>query len=298
MQLKIWQKAIRLKTLPLASGGIMLGSFLAAYEYSFSVKIFIFSLLTAVFLQILSNLSNDYGDFKKGTDNTANRTDRALSSGQVTEKSMKNAIIFMSVASFLTGIILLVLSFKKIDSNFIIWLTIGLTAIVASIKYTVGKNAYGYKGWGDFFVLVFFGYVSVVGSYYLMSGRLHSLVLLPSTAFGLLCVAVLNINNLRDIDSDKITGKKTIAVILGYKNALIYQYSLLFTAILIFIYFSKITQTEFDYIVPPIAAIFYYFALKKISKPTAATKDYNQALKNVSLINLILVIVLGIFWIM
>lgn len=295
-QIKIWQKAIRPKTLPLASGGIILGSFLAAYEYSFSAAIFIFAILTAVFLQILSNLSNDYGDFIKGTDNAANRTDRALSSGTVSPKAMKNAMILIAIAALFCGIALLVISFKKINLNFIIWLTIGLAAIFSAIKYTVGKNAYGYKGLGDLFVLIFFGYVSVIGSYYLMCGRLHNLILLPSTAFGLLCVAVLNINNLRDIESDKNSGKMTLAVFLGYRNAVLYQYFLHFSAIVIFIIFSKITASEFDYIIPPIAAIFYFFALKNISKPTTSKEDYNNALKYVSIINLLFVIFLGISW--
>ena len=293
---KIWLKAARLRTLPLAAGGILLGSFLAAYEYSFSWTVFLLAFFTAVLLQILSNLANDYGDYQKGTDQAAERTDRALASGAISLKAMKNALWIVGLATLICGLGLLFSAFQKLNLKFLVWFIIGLAAIAAAIKYTVGKSAYGYRGLGDLFVLLFFGPVAVGGTYILMTGQLPDNIWVPSFGFGLLCVAVLNINNLRDIESDKAAGKKTMAVRLGFKKTIWYQYALFGSAILLFILFARVSVSSYDHFLPILIGTAYYFITHKLSKQPIGRDSYNQALKQVSLLNLLFVVLLGIFW--
>lgn len=282
--------------MPLAAGGILLGSFLAAYEYSFSWTVFLLAFFTAVLLQILSNLANDYGDYQKGTDQAAERTDRALASGAISLKAMKNALWIVGLATLICGLGLLFSAFQKLNLKFLVWFIIGLAAIAAAIKYTVGKSAYGYRGLGDLFVLLFFGPVAVGGTYILMTGQLPDNIWVPSFGFGLLCVAVLNINNLRDIESDKAAGKKTMAVRLGFKKTIWYQYALFGSAILFFILFARVSVSSYDHFLPILIGTAYYFITHKLSKQPIGRDSYNQALKQVSLLNLLFVVLLGIFW--
>lgn len=295
-KIKIWLKAARLRTLPLATGAILLGSFLAAYEYAFSWSVFVLTLLTAVLLQVLSNFANDYGDFQKGTDQAAQRADRALSSGMLKPDDMKKGMLITGVLAFGTGIGLLILSFGKVSPGFIIFLVLGLLAIAAAIKYTTGKNAYGYKGLGDLFVLLFFGPVAVGGTFYLMTGQLPSNLWIPSTGFGLLCAAVLNINNLRDIESDKSSGKYTLAVRLGFKKGVGYQYALVFLALLLFALFARVTVTAYDHFAVVLFGILYYLITDGLSRNQGKPEVFNRALKKVSLLNLLFTVVLGILW--
>ena len=280
----------------MAAGGILLGSFLAAYEYSFSGAVFSLAVITAVLLQILSNLANDYGDFQKGTDQAANRTDRALASGEITMQAMKKALWLVGLVTLLCGLGLLWVAFQKTDIKFLIWFIIGLGAIAAAMKYTVGKSAYGYKGLGDVFVLLFFGPVAVAGTYFLMTGKLPPNIWVPSSGFGLLCVAVLNINNLRDIESDKAAGKNTIVVRLGFKKAIWYQYILFGLAVLLFILFARVSESKYDHFLPILVGTAYYFITHKLEKHPTGREPFNLALKQVSLLNLVFVILLGIFW--
>jgi 1,4-dihydroxy-2-naphthoate octaprenyltransferase len=223
--LKNWLQAFRLKTLPLAFAAITMGAFVANVENSLRWEVYGLALLTATLLQILSNLANDYGDFKKGTDNE-NRVGptRALQSGAITEKAMLNAVILLSILSLIAGIFLLYIGLQDFsDWRTLTMLGIGLAAIAAAIKYTVGKSAYGYSGLGDVFVFIFFGLVSVLGSYFLMTGNLTYQPVLPAISVGLLAVGVLNINNIRDIKNDKASNKITLAVKLGRNKAKTYQ---------------------------------------------------------------------------
>ncbi|MCC6721693.1 MAG: 1,4-dihydroxy-2-naphthoate octaprenyltransferase [Bacteroidia bacterium] len=293
---KSWLKAIRLKTLPLAVGGILLGSFLAAYEYSFSSKIFSLLIVTAVLLQILSNLANDYGDYKKGTDISANREDRMLSSGKISEYQMKAVLTIVSILAFIFGVILLITVFNYSDLKMYLWLIIGIAAIVAALKYTIGKNPYGYYGWGDLAVFVFFGIISVFGAYYLLTNRFTPNIIVPSVAWGLLCVVVLNINNIRDIENDKISGKKTFALILGLKNAKIYLYSITVLSVFLFALFSRLTETSLDILVPIFFLSFYIIIFRNITAKNPSKEDFNKALRNISLLNLMLVLILGLLW--
>jgi len=294
--IKNWLKAARLRTLPLAAGGILLGGFLAAYEFSFSLPILVIALFTAILLQILSNLANDYGDFQKGTDQAANRQDRALSSGAISITAMKRALWVVGTLTLVSGLTLLFVAFKKLDINFLIWFAVGIMAIAAALKYTIGKKAYGYSGLGDLFVLLFFGPVAVGGTYFLMTHQLPSNALVPAAAFGLLCVAVLNINNLRDIESDAVAGKQTLVVRIGFDRGIWYQYFLFGSAIFLFILFARISESPFDHFLPVVFGSIYYLITLKLAKKPEGQTPYNLALKQVSICNLIFVILLGILW--
>jgi 1,4-dihydroxy-2-naphthoate octaprenyltransferase len=293
-----WLKAARLRTLPLAMGGVILGGFLAAYEFAFSWPVMLLTILTAVLLQILSNLANDYGDFLKGTDQAAGRNDRALASGAISIGVMKKALWIVGAVTFLCGLALLFIAFQKPNLTFLVWLVIGILAIAAALKYTAGKNPYGYKGLGDLFVLLFFGPVAVGGTFFLMRGEISPNLFAPAVAFGLLCTAVLNINNLRDIETDALAGKKTLVVRLGFNKAIWYQYFLFGTAILLFVLFARITVTPLDHYACILFGSIYYLITHNLSKHPTGREPYNKALKLVSLTNLAFVFLLGILWLL
>ena len=226
--LKSWIAALRLKTLPLALGAIILGSRLP--RLSFDVEIFAWAALTAVLLQILSNLANDYGDYKKGTD--SHRKDRQLAGGKIRAKSMLIAIIITAALSLVSGLVLLYTAFGTDLAHWIFYLLLGLGSIAAAIMYTVGNKAYGYYGLGDLFVFIFFGIVGVVGTAYLYEQNLVSDYFLPAISYGALSVGVLNINNIRDLDKDVLSNKITLAAQMGREGALNYQAFLMITAFL------------------------------------------------------------------
>lgn len=233
MALKHWISAIRLRTLPLAVASIGMGSFLAAKDGVFDKNVFFLAALTAICLQILSNLANDYGDSIHGAD-SAERTGpkRAVQTGAITKKAMKNAMVLLSILSLISGILLLMYAIHS-RQDFLIFLGIGIAAIIAAITYTSGAFPYGYRGLGDLFVLIFFGWVATLATYYLHGHTFQPLYILPATALGFLTVAVINVNNVRDIESDKLAGKYSIPVRLGRKKAVIYHWFLLIAAILL-----------------------------------------------------------------
>lgn len=232
-QFKAWLSAFRLRTLPLALAGIILGAFLAYANGEHSWYITGMAVLTATLLQILSNLANDYGDFTKGTDNDQRvGPERAMQSGAINKSQMKTALILFSLLSFASGVWLLWLSFGSEKLIYaLLFLILGLTAIWAAIKYTVGESAYGYQGLGDLFVFLFFGWVSVAGIYFLHVQTIDLEVFLPASALGLLSAGVLNLNNTRDIVNDKASNKITLAVKMGYSNAKRYQLGLLILSV-------------------------------------------------------------------
>lgn len=240
---KNWIEAFRLRTLFLALACVIAGGILPVKEDAFKPLIFIITLLTTIFLQILSNLANDYGDYDKGTDNV-NRVGplRSVQSGKISKQEMWYLIISFAVLSLVSGVLLLVLSFPKESlKELLIFFALGLGAIWAAIKYTVGKKAYGYSGLGDFFVFIFFGLVGVMGSYYLQTQHWDWFVILPATTLGLFSVGVLNLNNMRDIENDKASGKHTMPVRLGLKRAKLYHVTLIALAwatALLFVWFE------------------------------------------------------------
>jgi 1,4-dihydroxy-2-naphthoate polyprenyltransferase len=226
-----WIKAARLRTLPLALSCTLVGATLALQHGVFGWSIFALSILTTILLQVLSNFANDYGDFKNGADLIKGRGDRMLSSGQITESSMKTGLILTSVLSFLSGIALIFVSFgfgQILPVLFMI--ALGLAAIWAALKYTAGSNPYGYRGLGDVFVFLFFGLVGVLGTQFLYQQSVNLDSIPYALLIGFLSVAVLNLNNLRDIETDALANKITIPVRLGFKKAKQYHFALLIMA--------------------------------------------------------------------
>ncbi|MHC5201647.1 1,4-dihydroxy-2-naphthoate octaprenyltransferase [Myroides sp. LJL119] len=240
INLKAWVGAARLRTLPLSVSGIIVGSALAFPKHgsdSSFIAIFSLAILTTLLLQILSNFANDYGDGVKGTDNeTRIGPQRALQSGVISPREMKHGIVITSIACLISAVLLIYVSFGSSEFvTSVFFFVLGVSCIGAAIKYTVGKGAYGYKGLGDLFVFIFFGLVSVMGSYYLYTQQVNFWVLLCGIAVGNLSIAVLNINNMRDLDADKNVGKNTLAVKLGRQKAKYYHYAIIVFALLAFI---------------------------------------------------------------
>ncbi len=244
--MKDWIKAARLRTLPLSMSGIIMGSFIAKWRLenpnytinhpssinnlNWNWQIFALALVVTLLFQVLSNYANDYGDGIKGTDKLrdSGAEQRAVASGKITATQMRNAVLMVSVLALVATVALL---YKAFFPDFIIefWTFIGLgvACILAAIGYTVGKKPYGYMGLGDLMVFIFFGLVSVCGSYFLFTKEFHWDMLLPATAVGLMSAAVLNLNNMRDIESDQLSGKKSLALRMGFKYAMVYEMVLL-----------------------------------------------------------------------
>jgi 1,4-dihydroxy-2-naphthoate octaprenyltransferase len=224
-----WIKAARLRTLPLSLSGIIVGSFIAASKGFFDPVICILALCTTIGFQVISNFANDYGDGIKGTDNEDRvGPERALQSGEISPKAMKNAISLTGVISIALALWLIYVAFGT-DYLFysILFIVLGIGCVAAAIKYTVGDNAYGYSGYGDLFVFLFFGLLSVCGTYFLYTKSLDITIFLPAFSIGLLSVGVLNLNNMRDRESDKKSGKNTIVVKIGNEFARYYHFYLL-----------------------------------------------------------------------
>ncbi|MGR5236847.1 1,4-dihydroxy-2-naphthoate polyprenyltransferase [Vibrio alfacsensis] len=232
--LQIWLDAARPKTLPLALVSILTGSVLAYSTGRFSLTIAIMAFVTATLLQILSNLANDYGDAVRGTDND-NRLgpQRAMQSGAISASQMKKAIIFNIVLTAIAGLTLVFYALSSVES-ILTFIGLGILAIIAAIAYTMGSKPYGYVGLGDLSVFIFFGLLGVSGTYFLHTGHVDSALFLPALGCGLLAVAVLNINNMRDIENDTECGKRTMAVRLGQRRAKQYHFLLLGAALLSF----------------------------------------------------------------
>lgn len=246
MQLKHWIAAARLRTLPLAFSSIILGTCLAASNGHYNSLVFVLCLITTLCYQVLSNYANDYGDGVKGSD--ANRTgeQRAVASGWITSRQMRNAVILFAVLSFISGTWLSIIATRNLPLPVTLtFIGLGLLAILAAISYTVGRRAYGYKGLGDISVLLFFGYVGVVGCYFLQTNFLNWEVFLPATAVGFMAMGVLNLNNMRDIEEDRKNGKRTLAVILGLRGAKYYHGALLILAIDLAFIYNSITRGSF-----------------------------------------------------
>lgn len=245
-----WIKAARLRTLPLSISGIIMGSFIARWrmvsEGNFwDWKIFALALLVTLLYQILSNFANDYGDGIKGTDlhRTGEAETRAVASGKISAKQMRNAVIFFSLLAFLATVLLLYKAFfPDYIKEFWIFIGLGIACILAAIGYTVGKKPYGYMGLGDLMVFIFFGLVSVGGSYFLFTKTFNWDILLPASAVGLMSAAVLNLNNMRDMESDKKSNKHTLALRLGIKGAMIYQMVLLQLPLILILIFLGLNQ--------------------------------------------------------
>ena len=293
--IKAWLRAARLRTLPLSVSGILVGSFYAFSQGYKSWLILGFALLTTLGLQVLSNFANDYGDGVKGTDNK-NRIgpQRAIQSGAITVAAMKRGIIITSLLTLVAAVILIYLSFGKENFAYsLFFFFLGLAAIAAAIKYTVGSSAYGYRGLGDIFVFIFFGLVSVLGCYFLFAKDLNALVVLPAISIGLLSVAVLNLNNMRDRISDAQSGKNTLVVQMGEEKAKVYHFIVVITAsisILLFAIFSSFKAIQYLFLVAYIPLVIHLKAVAKNKEP----RDLDPELKKVALNTFLLAVLLSI----
>lgn len=214
----------------------------------FNWKIVIFALLTTLGLQILSNFANDYGDGTKGTDNEDRvGPKRAIQSGLISPQAMKRAMVLMSIITLFFAICLIYYSFKDQYLYYsLAFLFLGILAISSAIRYTVGKNPYGYRGYGDLFVFVFFGLVSTFGIYFMFSKTFDLLLLLPATAIGFLSVGVLNLNNMRDEESDTKSNKNTLVVKIGGAWAKKYHFFLVISAMVMVLLFAYLNHFNFD----------------------------------------------------
>lgn len=259
----------------------------------FDLEISVWVIVTTTLLQILSNLANDYGDGVKGTDNEERLgPKRTVQSGLITPIQMKNAVIAFSLFSFLSGVYLLYLSKIQLLEK-ALFLLLGLAAIAAAIYYTVGRKAYGYKGLGDIFVFLFFGILAVLGSYFLICGRIEWSVLLPAATLGFLSTAVLNLNNMRDIHNDLKMGKKTIAVRLGIKNAKLYHIILVNLAFLFLLAFISMNHLNWYVYLSFLVYPLFLVDLIKIDKETELQK-LDPFLKKTAIKTFLLVIILGL----
>jgi 1,4-dihydroxy-2-naphthoate octaprenyltransferase len=290
-----WLTAFRLRTLPLSFSSIILGSLLAYHNGHFETAVLIFALLTTLFLQILSNLANDYGDTVHGVDNHQRVGPmRTVQSGSISLAQMKSAIILFTLLSLASGIWLLIKGTKGLElSSGLILLVIGILAIAAAIKYTVGKKPYGYIGLGDFAVFLFFGLTGVIGTYYLHAHQIDALEFLPAMSVGLFSTGVLNLNNLRDRDNDCLSGKITMVVRLGIDKARIYHALLLSLAIVFAFMYTLLNYEgpgQFLYI---LSFPFFFQSIRAVYKNKEPGK-LDPELKRLSLATLLFAVTFGV----
>ncbi len=291
--MKAWIKAFRLRSLPLALACISMGSILAYTDGKINWLVAVLSLVTTLFLQILSNLANDYGDAKSGVDSDVRvGPKRSVQTGEITAKTMFQAIILFGVLSFISGVGLLFIGLT-FNTTFFVFLLIGILAIIAAIKYTMGENPYGYSGFGDLSVFLFFGIIGVMGTYFLHTGKINYLAILPALSCSFFAVAVLNVNNIRDIESDKITGKNSIPVRLGREKAVNYHLILLVSGLL-----CSLAYVFLDYKGP--FQFLFLLIIPLLYKNGMAVKTLHEAakldpyLKQMALTTLLFVICFGI----
>ncbi len=294
MDVKNYLKAARLRTLPLSLSGIVVGSFLAASYGFFDWEICILALLTTIGFQVISNFANDYGDGVKGTDTNRTGEQRMVASGIISPKQMKTAMIITVIITLIVALLLIYISFGKENFGYsILFFVLGIASIAAAIKYTVGKTAYGYSGFGDVFVFVFFGLLSVVGSCFLYTKSVNLSVFLPAFSVGLLSTAVLNLNNMRDRENDKKVNKNTLVVKIGSQKAKIYHYfligfSLLFAVVYVMLNYQH--SKQFLFLIAYIPLVKHLLFVKRNSDE----KLLDGELKKVALSTFLFAILFGL----
>lgn len=285
---------MRLRTLPLSLSCIFLGTFLAYADGFYDHGIALWATLTILFLQILSNLANDYGDGVKGTDNAERiGPERAMQSGALTATSLRKGIIVCAGLALASGLLLLHASFGKIDWKWILFFGLGVASIWAAVQYTVGKRAYGYMGLGDLFVLIFFGWVGVGGTYYLFAQSLSVWVMLPATAMGLMSMGVLNLNNMRDRVPDQKAGKITLAVRLGAQRARYYHAFLLSLAVFLSISYTVAVPRGGFQNLYVIAVLLLILNIRKVFQVTEP-RQFDPLLKQMALTALVYALTFGL----
>ncbi|SDM10439.1 1,4-dihydroxy-2-naphthoate octaprenyltransferase [Chryseobacterium taihuense] len=300
-----WIKAARLRTLPLSLSGIIMGSFIAKWRLweqggTWDWEIFALAILVTLLYQILSNYANDYGDGIKGTDKNriGEAEARAVASGKITAKQMRNAVIIFSVLSFVATVALLYTAFiPDYINEFYIFIGLGAASILAAIGYTVGKKPYGYMGLGDLFVFIFFGLVSVGGSYFLFTKTFSWDILLPATAIGMMSMAVLNLNNMRDIESDRLSGKNSLALRIGFRSAMIYEIVLLQLPLILILVFLGINGFIESGNYKVFIVMILFLPLMKIRRQIMAVKEPRELdpfLKQVGIMTLMMAVLTAV----
>jgi len=294
-KIKAWIHAIRLRTLPLAFSSSLLGSFIAFHDKVFKWSVLWMALLTTLFLQVLSNLANDYGDSRNGADNIDRvGPERAVQSGVISLAEMRRAVLSVSLLALVSGIVLIGVGLGfHFSLRWLAFLVLGLAAISAAIKYTIGKKPYGYLGFGDLFVFLFFGLTGVVGTYYLHAGHLKSDLLLPASAIGFFSAAVLNLNNMRDILGDRKAGKKTLVVILGPIRARWYHLFLIASAPLALILYTMVNYkqpVQYLFLLTLPVLVLHLATVFKAKSPT----EYDPQLKRLAMTTFITVLIFGL----
>ncbi|UBB89838.1 1,4-dihydroxy-2-naphthoate octaprenyltransferase [Candidatus Kaistella beijingensis] len=299
-----WIQAARLRTLPLSMSGIIMGSFIARWRIlenggTWDWKIFAMAILVTLLYQILSNFANDYGDGIKGTDKLRGNEaeQRAVASGKISANQMRNAVILFAILSLIATVALLYLAFyPDFIKEFWTFVGLGIACILAAIGYTVGKKPYGYLGLGDIFVFVFFGLVSVCGSYFLFTKTFDWDILIPATAVGMLSTAVLNLNNMRDIESDELSGKKTLALRLGFKYAMVYEIVLLMLPLILILTFLGVNGFIKDGKYYPFIVMILLFPMTALRRKIMAVKEPRELdpfLKQVGILTLMMAVLLA-----
>jgi 1,4-dihydroxy-2-naphthoate octaprenyltransferase len=300
-----WIKAARLRTLPLSISGIIMGSFIARWKLlqngeTWDITIFALALLVTLLYQVLSNYANDYGDGVKGTDKNriGEAEQRAVASGKISASQMRNAVILFALLSLVTTFYLLYKAFfPNFINEFYTFIGLGVACILAAIGYTVGKKPYGYLGLGDIMVFIFFGLVSVCGSYFLFTKSFDWDILLPASAIGLLSAAVLNLNNMRDIENDEKSGKKTLALRLGFKNAMIYGMIILVLPpilVLMYMMINHLQEQGKYYAFIFFVTVFPLMSLRRKIMAVKEPKELDPFLKQVAMITFVMSILVAI----
>jgi 1,4-dihydroxy-2-naphthoate octaprenyltransferase len=292
--IKSWVKAMRLRTLPLAVSSTLAGSFVAIADKKYEAVIIALAILTTLLLQILSNLANDLGDSLKGTDNQ-NRVgpQRAVQSGEISVKEMIRGVAVVSFLTLLSGISLIFTGLGSFSWEVLFFLALGVVSIIAALKYTLGKSAYGYRGLGDLFVFIFFGLLGVLGTYYLNAKELHASVWLMAASVGFLSTGVLNLNNMRDIENDKASGKMTVAVNLGKSRARLYHILLITIGLIAGIAFTLLNYQSPRQFVILIVFLLFIKDLIAISK-TEIPPQLDPFLKKLALSTFFYVLLFGL----
>ena len=292
--IKSWISAARLRTLPLSISGIIVGSSLGFVEPLWESSIFWLAIVTTIGFQVLSNFANDYGDGIKGTDQDRVGEQRLVASGIISPKQMIRAMVLTAIATLLIAIILIYKAFG--NDHFLLSLLffgLGLVSIIAAIKYTVGNKAYGYSGFGDVFVFLFFGLLSVCGSYFLYTKQLNVFVFLPAASIGMLSAGVLNLNNMRDRISDEKSGKNTLVVKIGDEFAKYYHYylivgSFLFALLFVMIHFESAKQ--FLFVIAYVPIFKHLITVYKNKNP----QELDPELKKLALSTFLFSVLLGV----
>ena len=310
-KIKAWFAAARLRTLPLSVSGIIVGASFGNLVTKFSDGKVVFSgspnsplwqsnlfwlaILVTVGFQVLSNFANDYGDGIRGTDAKRQGEKRMVASGIISPKEMKVGMFIIGIITFFLATILIFMAFgnKNLIVSFVFF-NLAIVSIIAAVKYTVGKKAYGYSGLGDVFVFLFFGLLSVMGSYYLFTHQINWHLLLPALAIGCFSTAVLNLNNMRDIENDEAAHKHTLVVKMGSKKAKQYHAFLLISGMLSAVLFTFLNYVEPLQFVYLIAFIPFLLNIKTVFK-NKVPMLLDSELKKVALSTFLFAILFSIF---